>query len=108
MTMQSAANDPRFEPVAERELPDIDIEISVMTPLRKIASPDEVMVGRDGVYLVNGMNAGVFLPQVPLEQGWDRKTYLEELGHKAGLDSNTYKDKKSELYVFSAQVFGEK
>jgi AmmeMemoRadiSam system protein A len=108
MTMQAAAHDPRFSPVEQEELSDIEIEISVMTPLRTIASPDEVVVGRDGVYLVNGARSGVFLPQVPIEWNWDRTTFLEELGRKAGLSPNAYRDKNTELYVFSAQVFGEK
>ncbi len=107
-TINAAANDPRFPQVAENELKDIKIEISVMTPLVKINSLDEIKVGRDGLYLINGGYGGVFLPQVPLEWNWDKTTYLEELGLKAGMSTNAYKDKNTVIYRFSAQVFGEK
>jgi AmmeMemoRadiSam system protein A len=107
-TVNAAASDPRFSPVTKEELKDIDIEISVITPLIKVESIDEIQIGRDGLYLVNGNNTGVFLPQVPLEWNWDRKTYLEELGLKAGLTREAYRDKATILYRFSAQVFGEK
>ncbi len=107
-TINAAANDPRFPPVAGDELKNISIEISVMTPMVRINSPEEIRIGRDGLYLENNGNAGVFLPQVPLEQNWDRKTYLEELGMKAGLTADAYKDRNTVLYRFSAQVFGEK
>jgi hypothetical protein len=107
-TMNAAANDPRFSPVKAGELKDISIEISVMTPLEKVNSLDEIKVGRDGLVLKNGYSSGVFLPQVPVEQNWDKTTYLEELGLKAGLDKKAYKASGTVLYKFSAQVFGEK
>jgi len=102
----AATKDPRFPPVQPSELKDIDIEISVMSPLRKIDSPEEVIAGKHGVILKKGWHQGVFLPQVATEQGWDRETFLKHLGLKAGLDMNAYKD--AELYVFTAEVFGEK
>lgn len=107
-TMNAAAFDPRFRKVTAAELDLIDIEISVMTPLVKIKNPDEIVIGRDGLYLVNGRNSSVFLPQVPLEWGWNLNTYLEELCGKAGLPSEIYKERSTDLYRFSAQVFGEK
>jgi AmmeMemoRadiSam system protein B/AmmeMemoRadiSam system protein A len=84
--MNAAARDPRFQRVGSGELAEIKIEISVMSPLVRVATSEEIVVGRDGVVLVNGSHTGVFLPQVPTEQGWDRKTYLERLGEKAGMD----------------------
>jgi AmmeMemoRadiSam system protein A len=105
--MNSAANDPRFSPVDPQELKNIHIEISVMSPLMEVASPDEIMVGRDGLVLTNGRNSGVFLPQVPVEWHWDKQTYLEELGQKAGLDKGAYKRPGIQLKRFTAQVFGE-
>jgi uncharacterized protein (TIGR00296 family) len=73
----------------------------------RITSPDEIQVGRDGLVLTLGSASGVFLPQVPVEQGWSKQTYLEELGLKAGLNRKAYKDKDTVLYRFTAQVFGE-
>jgi len=102
----ASTEDPRFPPVHPSELKDIDIEVSVMSPLRKINSPEEVVAGKHGVILKKGWHQGVFLPQVATEQGWDRETFLQHLGLKAGLDTNAYKD--AELYVFTAEVFGEK
>ncbi len=106
-TINASAHDPRFRPVTPAELKSIHIEISAMSPLIPVKSLDEIQVGRDGLVLKNGGYSGVFLPQVPVEQGWDKQTYLEELGHKAGLDSSAYKDKNTVLQRFTAQVFGE-
>lgn len=102
----ASTGDPRFPPVQPEELKDIDIEISVMSPLRKASSPHEVIAGTHGVVLKKGFHQGVFLPQVATEQGWDRETFLQHLGLKAGLDMNAYKT--AELWLFTAEVFGEK
>ncbi len=104
----AAARDPRFPKVTAAELEDIEIEISVMTPLEKINNLEEIQVGRDGLVLQNGFHSGVFLPQVPLEWNWDKITYLEQLGLKAGLTRDAYKSPQTELFRFSAQVFGER
>jgi MEMO1 family protein len=101
----AAMRDPRFPPVTEKELDKIDIEISVMTPLKEIDSPDKVIAGKHGVVLKSGLRQGVFLPQVATEQGWDRKTFLEHLGLKAGLSKDAYKN--AVLLTFTAEVFGE-
>ncbi|MCL6591475.1 MAG: AmmeMemoRadiSam system protein B [Firmicutes bacterium] len=106
-TKNAAAKDPRFPRVTPAELPELAIEISVMTPLEKVGSIDEIVIGRDGLVLRNGPYSGVFLPQVPVEWHWDLTTYLEQLGLKAGLNRQAYQDPKTELYRFSAQVFGE-
>jgi len=106
--IDAAINDPRFGAVRSDELKGIHIEISVLTPFKKVNNLDEIKVGRDGLMLRNGYYSGVFLPQVPGEQGWDKKTYLEELGHKAGMSSEAYLDKDTTLYSFEAIVFGEK
>jgi uncharacterized protein (TIGR00296 family) len=78
-----------------------------MSPLVKVASLDEIVVGRDGLVLVNGSNTGVFLPQVPGEQGWDKAQFLQQLGMKAGLDAGAYLRKDTDLYRFTAQIFDE-
>lgn len=102
----AATRDPRFPPVTPKELSKIDIEISVMTPLKEIDSPEEVVAGKHGIVLKSGFHQGVFLPQVATEQGWDRKTFLEHLGYKAGLNKDAYKT--ATLLTFTAEVFGEK
>jgi AmmeMemoRadiSam system protein A len=104
--VDAAVNDSRFDPVQPGELADIDIEISVLTPLEPVGTPDEIVVGKDGLLLTKGWNRGVFLPQVPVEQKWDRKQYLDHLCRKAGLNFGCWKDAK--LEKFQAIVFGEK
>lgn len=106
-TKNAAAKDPRFPKVTPAELTELEIEISVMTPLEKVTGIDEIVIGRDGLVLRNGPYSGVFLPQVPVEWHWDLTTYLEQLGLKAGLDRQAYQDPRTALYRFSAQVFGE-
>ncbi len=102
----ASTDDSRFPKVQPSELNDIDIEISVMSPLKKINYPEEVVAGKHGVIFKKGYNQGVFLPQVATEQGWNRETFLKQLGLKAGLDTDAYKT--AELLVFTAEVFGEK
>lgn len=108
MAVSASSDDPRFQPVAPSELNDIDIEITVLSPLRPVSSPDSVVVGRHGVVIRKSGRGAVFLPQVPVEQGWDRDTYLSELCRKAGLPVQSWKDKDAALFVFTGQVFGER
>lgn len=103
----AATNDPRFPAVTARELDRIDIEISVMSPLRQIETIDEIVIGKHGLVIEKGLNRGVFLPQVPVEQGWNLQQYLEGICRKAFLPPDAWK-KGAKLYVFTAQVFGEK
>lgn len=107
-TMNSAARDLRFSPLKAEELPATRIEISVMSPLVRLASPQEVVVGRDGLMIRAAGRSGVFLPQVPIEWRWNKQQYLEELGVKAGLGRDGYKRKDAEFWRFTAQVFKEK
>lgn len=109
--VDAAIHDSRFffHPITQDELSRLEIEISVLTPLETVKSLDDVKVGRDGVLLTLGYNRGVFLPQVPTEQGWDRETYLEELCHKAGIaDPNCFRDPAARLEKFQAIVFSER
>ncbi|MBN2516668.1 MAG: AmmeMemoRadiSam system protein B [Deltaproteobacteria bacterium] len=106
---QSAAfSDPRFPSVRAEELKDLTIEISALTPLRKIKNIDEIEVGKHGIYIVRGLYRGVLLPQVATDHKWDKITFLEETCHKAGLPSHAWKDKETDIYIFSADIFGEK
>lgn len=109
MAIESAASDPRFPAVAKDELKDIEIEISVLSPLKKITTIDEFTLGIHGVLARRGLNQGVFLPQVATETGWTKEEFLANLcHHKAGLSSDAWKDSKTELFIFSAQIFSEK
>jgi AmmeMemoRadiSam system protein B/AmmeMemoRadiSam system protein A len=105
MAGAAAFRDPRFNPVTERELPDLEIEISVLTPLRRITDMNEVEVGKHGIYIKKGWYSGLLLPQVATEYGWDRKTFLEHTCQKAGLPINAWQDKDTEIFVFSADIF---
>ena len=107
MARAAAFQDPRFPPLKVSELDKIDLEISVLTPMRRVEDPSEIEVGRHGIYIIQGRNRGVLLPQVATEQGWDRDTFLEHTCIKAGLGRECWKDPKAEIYVFSAEVFGE-
>ncbi len=108
MAIHSATQDPRFEPVRYNELKDIEIEISVLTVPKKVKNADEIVLGRDGVIVKRGFNQGVFLPQVAEETGWTKEEFLSYLcSHKAGLPPDAWKDPKTELYIFQAEVFSE-
>jgi uncharacterized protein (TIGR00296 family) len=82
-----------------------NIEISVLSPLTRVWSTDEIQVGRDGLLIHLGARSGLLLPQVAEENGWDTQEYLRALCFKAQLHENAWKG--SELYRFTAQVFGE-
>jgi len=103
----AALRDPRFPPVNAKELPQLAYQISVLTPFHRVLNTSEIRIGRDGLLLIQGRNEGIFLPQVPTEQGWDRTTYLEELGEKAGLSRQAWHEETTDIFAFSAIVFGE-
>ena len=106
MALQAALRDPRFPPVSAAELPDLEVEVSVLTPSTPIREPGEILVGRDGVILEKAGRSAVFLPQVAVEQGWKREEMLEHLCRKAGLPAGSWKD-GARLSTFRAQVFQE-
>jgi MEMO1 family protein len=108
MARQAAFSDYRFQPLTQNEFNRVDIEISVLTPMKRIYNSDSVVVGRDGLYIRRGNCSGVLLPQVPVEQGWDRTTFLDHTCLKAGLPSSSWKSDQTELYVFQAEIFGER
>lgn len=105
MAEAAAFRDPRFPPVTERELPELEIEISVLTPLRRINDIKEIEVGKHGIYIKKGWHSGLLLPQVATEYDWDRQTFLEHTCLKAGLPTNSWKDEDTEIYIFSADIF---
>jgi hypothetical protein len=106
MAISAAVRDHRFPPVSDEEVGELVIEISVLTPLRRIQSVDEIELGKHGIYIKKGFNSGTFLPQVATETGW---TLEEFLGHcardKAGIGWDGWKD--AELYIYEAYVFSE-
>ncbi|MCE5334905.1 MAG: AmmeMemoRadiSam system protein B [Desulfobacteraceae bacterium] len=105
MAEAAALHDPRFSPLRPDELPDITIEISVLTPFEKMQSPDEIVIGKHGLIIRRGISSGLLLPQVASDYGWDAKTFLEQTCVKAGLPKDAWKDKNTEIYLFSADVF---
>jgi AmmeMemoRadiSam system protein B/AmmeMemoRadiSam system protein A len=105
--LNSALRDPRFPPVKREELTDIDIEISVLSPMRKVESADEIVLGKHGIWIKKGFRSGTFLPQVATETGWSKEEFLGHCAQdKAGIGWDGWQD--AELYVYTAEVFGEK
>ena len=105
MAVAAAFDDPRFDPLTLREMKDLELEISVLTPMERLKNPDEIEIGRHGLYLKKGFCSGLLLPQVAVEYGWDRNTFLEETCRKAGLSRGAWKEKGTEIYIFSADIF---
>jgi AmmeMemoRadiSam system protein A len=106
--ISAATKDIRFPPVTERELPKITIEISVLSPTKRIVSVDEIEMGTHGVIVKKGLHHGVFLPQVAEETGWSKEEFLSHLcSGKAGLPSHAWKDRNTEIYIFTVEKFEE-
>ena len=103
----AAMRDPRFAPVAASELPQLDYEISVLSPLRRVTDIQQIKVGEHGLLMKNGDSEGLLLPQVPVEQKWDRQTFLEQTCAKAGMSPGCWKDENTDIFSFTAVVFGE-
>lgn len=101
----AATEDPRFPPVSAGELSSLDIEISVLTPMTPIRA-GEVEVGRHGLLVSQGGRRGLLLPQVPIELGWDRETFLDQTCVKAGLSPDAWR-RGATLEAFTAEWFGE-
>jgi len=105
---QSAAfRDPRFYPLSPAELADVELEISVMSPIEPLGSVDDIVLGRDGLIVSRGRNAGLLLPQVATEYAWDRDTFLSQTCVKAGLPPGSWRSPETRIERFSAEVFGE-
>lgn len=114
--INASSRDPRFNPVTPEEVEDIEIEVSALCPGETPDSPfievrdiNEILIGRDGLYLQTGpRGGGLLLPQVPVEQGWDLRQYLSGLCRKAGVPDAAWEQPGAKLFRFSAQVFSEK
>jgi AmmeMemoRadiSam system protein A len=105
MSLAAAFRDPRFPPLTAEEFNEVDIEISVLTPLHQIQKVEEIEVGKHGLYIKNGPYAGLLLPQVATEYRWDRPTFLRETCRKAGLSPEAWKEPDTQIYIFSAEIF---
>jgi len=101
----AAFQDPRFQSVTKEEAANLDIEISVLSPLAPIR-PEDVVVGRHGLLVAKGRQRGLLLPQVPLEWGWAREEFLTQTCRKAGLPPDAWRQ-DAELQAFTAEVFGD-
>ena len=107
MAIAAAFHDPRFPALKAEELKDLTFEVSVLSPLHRIKKIDEIEVGKHGLYIIRGGNSGLLLPQVAVEYHWDRETFLSETCYKAGLPPQAWRDKETEIYIFSAEYFGD-
>lgn len=107
LARESAFHDPRFPAVQRNEMDQLSIELSILSVPMDIGSPEEIIVGRDGVILMQGYKRAVFLPQVATEQGWDRDTMLDHLAMKAGLYPTAWRQDDCMFSTFQAEVFGE-
>lgn len=107
MAIAAATEDPRFEPVREQELTAIRIEISTLTPRKTVQDISEIEVGKHGLYIEKGWNAGTLLPQVATEYGWTREEFLQHTCLKAGLPPDAWKDKSTQISIYAAEIFHE-
>lgn len=106
MAVAAATGDPRFPPLTQEELADLTVEISVLSPFRRVMDVAQIEVGVHGLMIFKNDRQGLLLPQVPVEQGWNREEYLENLCLKAGLPVDCWQQGGT-LYAFTAVVFGE-
>lgn len=110
MAVASATEDSRFfyNRITPSELAEVDIEISVLSPMERIADPLQLELGTHGIYIRRGPYTGCFLPQVATETGWSKEEFLSRCcAGKAGLSPDAWRDPKTEVFVFTAEVFGE-
>lgn len=102
----ASSTDPRFPPVTASELEAAHLEISILGPLEQIATADEIEIGRHGLLVERGWNRGLLLPQVAIEHGWDRPTFIRQTCRKAGLPADAWQSGAT-VWRFEAEVFEE-
>ena len=109
VAVSAARSDPRFGPITPEELPDLRIEISVLSELVQVEAADlcRLVIGRDGVFVRQGRTQAVLLPQVATEQGLDVEGFLSAACHKAGLKPGSWREPATEVFTFTADVFTE-
>lgn len=110
---QSATRDPRFPPLKEAEIDKVIIEVTILTKpeLIKVSQPKEyfshIVIGRDGLIVEQSIYKGLLLPQVPIEQGWDKEEFLSHTCMKAGLMPDAWLNSNIKIFKFSGQIFSE-
>lgn len=102
----AALEDPRFRPVEPHEIPEIEIELSILSAPETI-TPDFIEIGKHGLMVTRGATRGVLLPQVPAQYGWNAIRFLEETCVKAGLDRSAWRDEYTRIEAFTAEIFSE-
>ena len=107
VAIAAATRDPRFKRVTYEEMSEITLEVSVLTPLQRLHHSGEIKIGIHGLYIKHGGQSGLLLPQVATAYGWDHIQFLQQTCRKAHLPENAWKEPGVEIYLFSAQVFGE-
>jgi len=107
MAVSAAFDDPRFPSVDKTEIDDIEIEISVLSPLQSIKEIEEIKVGKHGLIIEQNLRRGLLLPQVAMEYEWDTITFLEQTCQKAGLASSAWQEETTKIQIFSAEIFSE-
>lgn len=107
MAMATATQDPRFAPLSATEFDEIELEITILSPLERISDPAEITIGVHGIYLENGFHRGVLLPQVATDYNWDVLTFLKQTCVKAGLSEDQWQSPQTEIYRFCGQILSE-
>ena len=103
MSVQAAVEDNRFKAVKAKELNHLQIEISVLSPRERIEGPNDIVIGKHGIYMINGIRRATLLPQVAVQNNWSPVEFLEVCAEsKLGMSRNSWKD--SELYIYEATI----
>jgi AmmeMemoRadiSam system protein A len=108
VAVKAALDDPRFPPLTLSELDRASLEISVLSPLQRVCSKNEIQVGTHGLMLELGLSKGVLLPQVATEYGWNAEEFLEAVCRKSGLHRSAWSEPEARMSVFSAEVMNER
>lgn len=107
LAIKAARHDPRFPPLAQEELPSLHISISILSPLKKLADPEAFEIGSHGLLIEGYGRRGLLLPEVPLARDWGKQEFLQALCRKAGLPSNSWRDRRVKLFSFTTLEFEE-
>jgi AmmeMemoRadiSam system protein A len=108
VAVKAATEDPRFAPLNRSEFADVELEISILSPLLPVRSPQDIQVGTHGVMIDAGYTRGLLLPQVATEYGWNREEFLEHTCLKAGLSASRWKGPDLRIYTFTTETFSDK
>ncbi len=109
MAVSAAKEDPRFSQIKPSDLEGLEIDISALSPLQKVDDPLDLELGRHGIYIKKGSSSGCFLPQVATETGWTKEEFLSKCcSMKAGLSSDAWRKKDTDVYIFTSEIISEK